>query len=138
MRQWLKRFEVDRPVVYGLGGRIWSFLSAPVTVVLITSRFTRELQGYYYTFNSLLGLQVFVELGLNVVITQFASHEWSKLGWDPNGGLSGDPVALNRLVSLGRVAMRWFAIGATIVAVGLGGGGYLFLSQTPAHGITWA
>jgi hypothetical protein len=130
--------EVDRPIVYGLAGRIWSFLSAPVTVVLITSRFTRELQGYYYTFNSLLGLQIFVELGLSIVVAQFASHEWSKLEWDPKFGLSGDADALSRLVSLGRVAMRWFAIGAAIVAVGLGSGGYLFFSQTPSHGIIWA
>ena len=129
---------MDRPIVYGMAGRIWSFLSAPVTVILITSRFTRELQGYYYTFNSLLGLQIFVELGLSTVVAQFASHEWSKLQWDPRVGLSGDAGALSRLVSLGRVAMRWFAIAAVIVAVGLGFGGYLFFSQTPSHGITWA
>jgi hypothetical protein len=138
IHNWLHRLEVDRPIVYGLAGRIWSFLSAPVTVVLITSRFTRELQGYYYTFNSLLGLQVFVELGLSTVVVQFASHEWSKLEWDPKVGLSGDAGALSRLVSLGRVAMRWFVIAAAIVAVGLGGGGYVFFSQTPSHGITWA
>jgi hypothetical protein len=138
MRKWLKLLEVDRPIIYGLVGRIWSFLSAPVTVILITTRFTRELQGYYYTFNSLLGLQVFVELGLSTVLVQFASHEWSRLKWDPETGLSGDADALSRLVSLGRVAMRWFAIAAAIIAVGLGSGGYLFFSQTPSHGITWA
>jgi hypothetical protein len=138
IRKLMKRLEVDRPIVYGLAGRTWSFLSAPVTVILITSRFTRELQGYYYTFNSLLGLQIFVELGLSTVVTQFASHEWSRLEWDPKVGLSGDPGALSRLVSLGRVAMRWFAIAAAIVAVGLGSGGYLFFSQTPSHGIMWA
>jgi hypothetical protein len=137
IRNLLRRLEVDRPIVYGLVGRVWSFLSAPVTVVIITSYFTRELQGYYYTFNSLLGLQIFVELGLTTVIAQFASHEWSKLAWDPKVGLSGDAGALSRLVSLGRVAMRWFAIAAMIVAVGLGAGGYAFFSQTPSHGIAW-
>jgi hypothetical protein len=137
IRLWAQRLQVDRSIVYGIGGRAWSFFSAPITVILITSRFTREYQGYYYTFNSLLGLQVFIELGLTTVVVQFASHEWSKLTWAPGQDLSGDPGALSRLVSLGRVAVRWFLTGAVLLALGLGVGGYIFFSQRPSQGIVW-
>jgi hypothetical protein len=34
-------------------------------------------QGFYYTFGSVLALQVFVKLGLVTVIVQMASHEWN-------------------------------------------------------------
>ena len=137
LRRFLHRAEVDRAVVFGVLTRIWSLLSSPVTMLLIASYFTPELQGYYYTFSSLLALQVFVELGLGQVIIQFASHEWSKLGFDKEGRIVGDPIALSRLVSLGQVVFRWYIAAGVIAAVGLGAGGYVFFSKTLHKGIYW-
>ena len=137
LRRLLHRAEVDRGVVLGVLTRIWSLLSSPVTMLLIASYFTPELQGYYYTFSSLLALQVFVELGLGQVIIQFASHEWSKLGFDKEGRVVGDPIALSRLVSLGQIVFRWYIAAGVISAVGLGASGYVFFSQTPHKGIYW-
>jgi glycosyltransferase involved in cell wall biosynthesis len=105
---------------------------------LIASHFTRELQGYYYTFRNLLALQVFVELGLGQVILQFASHEWAKLSLDEQGCIVGDRLALSRLVSLGRFAFKWYACGGVAIAVGLGLGGFVFFSRSPQLGIRWA
>jgi hypothetical protein len=128
---------VDRAVIFGVLVRVWNLCTGPVTLLLIASRFTRELQGYYYTFNSLLALQVFVELGLGQVILQFASHEWSRLGLDDQGRIVGDSEALSRLVSLGRFAFRWYAVGGGLVAGGLGLAGFVFFSRSPQIGITW-
>ena len=128
----------DRAVAYGVMTRVWSLATGPVLLFLIASHFSRELQGYYYTFRNLLAFQVFVELGLGQVILQFASHEWSNLRLDNQGQIVGDPQALSRLVSLGRFALQWYAFGGAIIAVGLGLGGFVFFSHSPKIGIRWA
>jgi O-antigen/teichoic acid export membrane protein len=109
-----------------------------VTAVLIATHFTPELQGYYYTFTTILALQIFVELGLGTVIVQFASHEWSQLALDNRGGIVGNREALARLISIADIAKRWYLAGGALAAVGLGIGGYLFFSTSADHGIRWA
>ncbi len=133
-----RRAEVDRAVAYGVMTRVWSLATGPVLLFLIASHFTRELQGYYYTFRNLLALQVFVELGLGQVILQFASHEWSKLWLDEQGQIVGDRQALSRLVSLGRFAFQWYAVGGAVIAVGMSLGGFVFFLRSPQIGIRWA
>jgi len=136
-RELLRWTGADRAVAYGVMTRVWSLASAPVSLLMIASYFTRELQGYYYTFRSLLALQVFIELGLGQVILQFASHEWSKLRLDERGEIVGDPDAVSRLVSLGRFAFKWYAVGGAVMAVGLGLGGFVFFSRSPQVGVQW-
>lgn len=106
-------------------------------MLLITTWFSPEIQGYYYTFSSIVALQVFAELGLSVVMIQFASHEWAKLGLDERGQVIGDPHALSRLISIAAFALRWYVTAAAIVVIGLGIGGYVFLAQNPAPGVNW-
>ncbi|MBU4027157.1 hypothetical protein KKC83_06470 [Patescibacteria group bacterium] len=137
LRHFLRRLEVDRAVFFGLLTRIWQICAGPVTAILIATRFTPELQGYYYTFASLLALQIFVELGLGTVIIQFASHEWSKLGFDSSGQIVGDSTALSRLKGIASIAFKWYFVGALIVSIGLGIGGYFFFSYKPETVIIW-
>src|SRR6266850_5266887 len=99
----LKRFEIDRAVFFGLLSRIWGLAAGGVTAILIATYFSPELQGYFYTFTTILALQVFAELGLGTVAVQFASHEWSKLSLDKSGHIVGDKDALSRLISIARV-----------------------------------
>ena len=130
---WLRlarKFAVDRAVLFALLLRIWTILSGPVTVLLIATKFSPEVQGFYYTFATILALQVFVELGLGVVITQFASHEWAKLRLDEAGNIVGDDHSLSRLVSIARLALKWYGLASIIVAIGLGIGGHLFFSSS--------
>lgn len=133
-----RRAEVDRAVLFGVSAKIWGMLAGPVTALLVATKFSPALQGYYYTFGNLLALQVFVELGLGVVIVQFASHEWSKLALDPTGVIAGDPGALARLSSLARVALKWYLAGGVITTLGLGVSGYVFFSGTSEPGVEWA
>lgn len=137
-RKLLDWMGADRAVAYGVMTRVWSLAAGPVLLFLIASHFTRELQGYYYTFRNLLALQVFVELGLGQVILQFASHEWSKLSLDAHGEIVGDRQAVSRLVSLARFAIKWYAFGGALIAAGLGLGGFAFFSRSPQFGIKWA
>ncbi len=138
IRRLIRLSKTDRAVMYAVGAKMWGMLSAPVTLLLIASFFSQELQGYYYTFRNILALQVFVELGLGTVLIQFAAHEWSKLHLDENGALAGDPDALSRLASLGRLALKWFSVGSVLFVVLLSVGGYLFFSRPDYPDVRWA
>lgn len=137
MRRLAALLGMDRHVFYVLMTRCWVFVSGPVTVLLISARFTPALQGYYYTFASLLALQSFVDLAFSIVIIQFASHEWTHLGLDPDGSVTGDPAARARLASLGRLATRWYVAAGLVFIVGVGLGGHWFLAQKPEWTFPW-
>jgi hypothetical protein len=126
LRRWLNRLEVDRAVFYSVSARAWQFVAGPVTILLIAFHFTPELQGYFYTFASLLALQTFVELGLQVVIINVSSHEWAKLSLDDRGQLTGEQAALSRLVSLGRKVAVWYAAASLVFVAGVGAAGVAF------------
>ena len=137
---WRKRFAakagLDKPVFYSIAGRFWSLVAGPVTVILIGTHFSPELQGYHYAFASLLSLQAFAELGLGTVIIQFASHEWARLAL-VGGRITGDADALSRLRSVARFGARWYLVAASFLTVLLAVGGTVFFSRKDAHGIEW-
>ena len=136
-RQLLKQLEIDRAVVFVLLNRGWQFLAGPITLLLIARSFSPEVQGFYYTFDSLLALQSFVELGFFLVIINVASHEWASLGLDSTGCIVGEPQALSRLVSLGRLIFKWYAVASAIFVVGVGTIGCVFFAQSSLPGILW-
>jgi O-antigen/teichoic acid export membrane protein len=117
MKHFALRLGVDRAVFFTLLGRGWSVLAGLLTIIVIAHFLTPELQGYYYTFNSLIALQLFAELGLNYVVIQFASHEMAKLSWLPDGTVTGDAEAKRRLQSLMHFAFSWFGVAGLIMIV---------------------
>ena len=118
---------VDRAVFFTLLARGWNVGAGLLTIVFVTRFLSPEKQGYYYTFYSLIALQIFVELGLNFAITQFASHEMAKLSWTSEGTVSGNHEAKRRLQSLMHFAATWFGVAALLmIVVLLPVGGYFF------------
>lgn len=134
----LQKIEVDRPTFFSILSKVWLIITGPLTIIFIIIKFSPELQGYYYTFSTLLALQVFVELGLGVVIIQFASHEWSQLNITKKGFIAGSEGSLARLSSLLRLSLRWYVVGAILLILFLGIGGYIFFSQSQKFDINWA
>ncbi len=120
---------IDRAVFYAVLARGWRAIGGLISVLLVAKFLTPETQGYYYTFQSLIALQVFVELGLVVVVVNFTSHEWTKLQLNEEGGIVGDPDALSRLVSFGRKLASWYAVAAILFVLLVAPGGALFLAQ---------
>lgn len=139
LRSVLHRFEVDRPVFFGLLAKSWSLSTGPITAILIATKFSPEIQGYYFTFATIITLQAFVELGLGAVIVQFAGHEWAKLSLNKYGNIVGDTDALSRLSSIAKIASKWYLVGASVIAFGLSVSGFIFFSNTPhSVDINWA
>lgn len=120
---------MDRAIAYVLVGRSWTFLTGPITVLLIAYYLTPVEQGYFYTFGNILGLRIFFELGLTNVILQFASHENANLQWTADGTLEGSPMAKGRLASLLRLTLVWYGIFALLVAVVLIPVGLMFFGN---------
>lgn len=142
LRRLLNRLEVDRAVFYAIATRAWQFLAGPISILVIAACFTPQLQGYFYTFASLMGMQTLVELGLHGVIINVASHEWSRLHLDSNGFIQGDAAALHRLAGLKRFVARWYAVVALVFFLVCGIGGAIFLSlpsaeETQADSVAW-
>ncbi len=113
-RRWL---GVDRAIAYAICTRSWGVVSGVVSVFLLATFLRPNEQGYYYTFYSLLGLQLLFELGLASVILTCAGHERAFLSWSSDHTLQGNAQAKRRLASILKLAMRWYALAATLMVI---------------------
>lgn len=131
------KVEVDRAVFLGILSRGWGIFAGALTLLVIAYKFTPQLQGYYYTFFSIVSFQFLIELGVGNIIIQFASHEWSKLSLDKSGGITGDTQALSRLQSLAQIFLRWYCVASVLLTVGLGFCGFFIFSKNQEIGVNW-
>jgi O-antigen/teichoic acid export membrane protein len=136
-RFFIQLLGFNRAVFISLILKCWQAGAGLVGLFLISIYIPIEVQGFYYTFASLVALQSFFELGLYQVISNVASHEWSKLRLSKEGSIEGDPQALSRLVSLGRFVFKWYAVVALVFFIFAGGGGFWFLGNAQASEIDW-
>jgi O-antigen/teichoic acid export membrane protein len=136
VRDLIRQGLADRAARYSLFNTARSVVTGPVTAYLVATSFSKDVQGYYYTFASLMALQVFAELGLGTVITQFASHEWAGLSLQ-QGRIQGASANVSRLAGLLHFSVRWYSIVAAVVLLPLAGFGAYFLSTSPGAGLRW-
>lgn len=127
----------DRAVSFGILARVWSLFSGPITIMIIATGFSPEQQGFYYTFSSLLALQIFFDLGLMFVISQFASHEFVHLRWGVRGSIEGEPVAFKRFTDLLSKTVLWFGVASLLMIVILVPAGMIFFAQKGAVSFSW-
>ncbi|MCY2986362.1 MAG: hypothetical protein NTY19_00590 [Planctomycetota bacterium] len=137
LRRFVNRLEVDQAVFYSLCVRAWQFVAGPISVLMIGTFFQPDVQGYFYTFSSLMALQSFFELGFHIVIVNVSSHEWLHLELDAAGRVRGDSAALSRLGSLSRLLLVWYGVAAVLFAISVGGGGAWFLARKDYGPIPW-
>jgi hypothetical protein len=80
VRHWLRTvLGLDRAVGFTVLARFWGSAAGLVTVLLIARFLTPAERGDYYTFGSLVAIQMIFELGFSFVILQMASHERARL-----------------------------------------------------------
>jgi O-antigen/teichoic acid export membrane protein len=119
----------DRAVTFTVLARAWASGSGLVTVVLIARFLSPAEQGYYYTYASLIALQLVFELGFSQVVMQVASHERAHLSIAQDGSVEGDKVAHARLASILQLSVRWYGVGALCFALVLIPAGLYFFSS---------
>jgi O-antigen/teichoic acid export membrane protein len=130
-----RRTGLDRAIAFVVITKVWAAVIGIVTILLIARYLSPAEQGYYYTFNSVMALQVLFELGFSVVILQLASHERARLSLSLDGRVEGDPVAHSRLSSVLRKAVRWYTVGAFLMAATLLPAGLYFFSAHQQGGV---
>jgi hypothetical protein len=119
---------IDRAIAFTVLGRGWSILSGALNVLLIARFLNPSEQGYYYTFASLVSMQVVFELGFSFVILQLAAHESSQLRIQAGGEISGNAVAHSRLASILQKSVRWYSVAAVLMASVVVTAGFHFFS----------
>jgi hypothetical protein len=128
--------RLSRPVAFAMLTRGWGVVSTAITILILIRFVGPVLQGYYYSFLSLLLLQQLLQAGLAIVLLQFVSHEWLGLRL-AHGEVVGDPSARSRLASLVRLSRRGFlAIAAGVLILLILAGPLLFSGRADAN-VEW-
>jgi len=121
------KLGIDGAIAFTSLSRIIQALGGIVSVVLVASLLNGIEQGFYYTFASILAIQVFFELGLNGIITQYVAYEVSHLKLVENH-YEGNKGNLSRLASLFHFTVKWFSALAIFAFLLLLGVGYVFFN----------
>ena len=140
MRYWLRHvLGLDRAVGFTVLARFWSSAAGLITVALIARFLSPPEQGYYYTFGSLVAVQIIFELGFSFVILQMASHERARLSISYECEITGDSVARGRLASILQKAVRWYSVAGLLMAVILVPVGFYFFDthENPVQTVAW-
>jgi O-antigen/teichoic acid export membrane protein len=119
---------LDRAIAFTVLARGWSGLAGLVTVVLIARFLSPSEQGFYFTFGSLVAMQLVFELGFSVVILQLATHECAHLRLSSDGVVDGSAVAHSRLASVLQKSVRWYTVAAVLMVAFLIPAGIHFFS----------
>lgn len=113
------KFGLDKAIIFTSLTRIIGALGSIGSVILVVKCFKDVEQGFYYTFGSIVAIQIFFELGLNGIITQFVAHEVSNLKWDRENLLMGETKYISRLSSLLHFSVKWYASFAAMLLISL-------------------
>ena len=108
---------IDRPVFSVILLRAWQISSGGFLVILIPNCLTSIEQGYYFTFSSLVALQVFFELGMSQVLIQMVGSECAHVKIDKNYIASGKNENIQRLRSLIKITEKWYLIASVIFLI---------------------
>jgi O-antigen/teichoic acid export membrane protein len=125
-------------IAYTVFARIIQAAGGVGSVLFIAKYLSKDEQGYYYTFGSILAIQIFFELGLGTVLTQYVAHEMVHLKWKGRFDTEGDVVHQSRLSSLLHFSLRWYTVVSILVFLTLNVAGFYFFSRFNPHpNIEW-
>jgi hypothetical protein len=134
----LNLLGIDRSILYTTTTRVIQGAGGVITVLFIAKYLSGIEQGFYYTFASLMGIQIFFELGLGGIITQYVAHENTHLIWNNNQEVKGNIYHISRLASLFRFCLKWYSLFALFLLVVLSVTGTIYFSiysnsETPVN-----
>jgi O-antigen/teichoic acid export membrane protein len=125
----LHKVGIDGAVGYTILTRGLQAGGGLISILFIARYLSADEQGYFYTFGSLLAIQIFFELGLSGIITQYTAHEFAHLKWEKEHELIGDIIYKSRLSSLLRFFSKWFLMISGVLFVALVIIGFHFFSK---------
>ena len=120
---------IDKAIGFTFIARLIQALGSISNLFLISLFLTKEEQGYFYTFTSLVAVQVFFELGLNSIIIQYTAHEVAHLKYTKEDFFFGSDIHLSRLSSMLHFCVKVFSILSIILLIILNIIGYIFFNH---------
>lgn len=119
--------------------RVWTIISGMITLILIPRALNQELQGYYYTYSSLLSIQIFFELGLSQVVISTISFETARNGKTLEIGERNARAQKSTLDGYVWLFHRWYKSASWWYFVVASAAGLLFIESTgyTAHPEHW-
>ena len=123
------KIGIDKAIAYTSGSKIIQGVAGVASVFFITTFLTGIEQGFYYTFGSILALQVFFELGLTGIMTQYVAHEASHLKLNEEKEYEGEEMYRSRLASLLHFCVKWYGVLAIFIFVFLLFAGYFYFNK---------
>lgn len=124
-----QKMGVDKAIAYSSGARVIQGFTGVGSMFFISTFLTGVEQGFYFTFGSILALQVFFELGLTGIMTQYVAHEASHLTLDENNEYQGEEKYKSRLASLVHFCVKWYSVLAVLIFVFLNVVGYIYFNK---------
>lgn len=125
----LKKLGIDKAIAYSSGARVVQAFTGVGSIFFISTFLSGVEQGFYYTFGSIVAIQVFFELGLTGIITQFVAHEAAHLQLEASYKYSGEEKYRSRLASLLHFCVKWYVILSLIVLLVLLIVGFIFFNS---------
>lgn len=133
----LIKIGIDGAIGFTIFARVIQALGGIITLFFVAKCLSKVEQGYYYTFGSVLAIQIFFELGLSGIITQFVAHENAKLIWHDRFSFTGSEESCSRLASLLRFGVKWFIVISFFLFIVLLVTGYLFFNKFGKEHVNW-
>ncbi|UKJ08248.1 lipopolysaccharide biosynthesis protein [Solitalea lacus] len=128
-RKSLTKVGIDQTIAFTVISKIIQAVGGVATLAFVARFLTKAEQGYYYTFGSILAIQIFFELGLCNIIIQFVAHENATITWRDDATFEGSVESISRLSSLLRFTVKWFVVISILFIIGLLITGYVFFKK---------
>jgi hypothetical protein len=129
LKRFVNKLGIDSAVFYTVLARIIQAAGGVFSMFFIAKYLSINEQGYYFTFGSILAIQIFFELGLSGIITQFVAHENAHLSFDGKNKLKGNNKNLSRISSLLRFCIKIFGTITFFLILILIISGHLFFNK---------
>ena len=123
-----KKIGIDKSIAYSSGARIIQAFTGIGSIFFISKFLTGIEQGFYYTFGSIVAIQVFFELGLTGIIVQYVAHEASHLKI-VGENIEGDEKYKSRLSSLLHFCVKWYSVISILLFITLLIAGFAFFNS---------
>lgn len=134
-----EKLGIDGAIAYSSAARIFQTFSGVISIFFIATFLSGEEQGFYYTFGSILAVQVFFELGFTGIMTQYVAHEAVHLNLNKSFRYEGESKYKSRLAYLVRFCIKWYIVVAALffLIVTLVGLFYFFKFDKTNGAIDW-
>ncbi len=117
VRAFARQIGMDGAIAYSSAARIFQAFAGVISVFIIATFLSGSEQGYFFTFNSILAIQIFFELGFTGIMTQYVAHEVVHLNLNEEFFFVGEKRYKSRLSYLVRFCLKWYSLVAVLFLV---------------------